>query len=115
LEVESAHDVGHPVEVTRLSVDHRWSLYIGLVVLNVLDLITTAAVLDRGGSERNPLVKPIVDGLWDVAFVKGIVLVLVAVLLTRCRESRIADLALAGTAGWYLAVVMWNSVVLALL
>ena len=115
LDVESAHGVGHPGDVSRLSADHRWSLYVGLVVLNVLDLITTAVVLDRGGTERNPLVKPIVDGIWDVALVKGLVLALVAVLLTRCRDSRIADLALAGTAGWYLAVVMWNCVVLALL
>ena len=115
LDLESAQDVGHPVGVSRLPVDHRWPLYIALVVFNVLDLITTAAVLDRGGTERNPLVKPIVDGIWDVALVKGLVLVLVAALLTRCRESRIADLALAGTTGWYIAVVIWNSAVLALI
>jgi hypothetical protein len=115
LDVESTHGVGHPGDVTRLDGDHRWPLYIALVVFNVLDLITTAVVLDRGGTERNPLVKPIVDGIWDVALVKGLVLVLVAVLLTRCRESRIADLALAGTTGWYIAVVIWNCAVLALL
>ena len=115
LDIESAHGAGAPVGVSRLPTDHRWPLYIALVVFNVLDLITTAVVLDRGGTERNPLVKPIVDGIWDVALVKGVVLVLVAVLLTRCRESRIADLALAGTTGWYIAVVIWNCAVLALI
>ncbi len=115
LDIGSAQGVGQRVDVTRLPADHRWPLYIALVVFNVLDLITTAVVLDRGGTERNPLVKPIVDGIWDVALVKGLVLVLVAVLLTRCRESRIADLALAGTTGWYIAVVIWNCAVLTLL
>ena len=93
----------------------EWVIYVALVVLNVLDLITTAAVLDRGGSERNPLVKPIIDGIWDVALLKGMVLALIAVLLMRCPESRIARLALASTTGWYLAVVAWNSGILLLL
>jgi hypothetical protein len=95
--------------------DNRWSLYSVLIALNVFDLVTTAAVIDHGGSERNPLVQPIIDGIWMVALVKGLVLIVVAILLTRCRESRIADLALAGTTGWYIAVVIWNLVVLSLL
>ena len=99
----------------RVLLGREWAVYVALVVLNVLDLITTAAVLDRGGSERNPLVKPIIDGIWDVALLKGLVLVLIAVLLMRCPESRIARLALASTTGWYLAVVAWNSGILLLL
>lgn len=95
--------------------DSRWALFVSLIVLNLLDLVTTALVLDRGGEERNPFVQPLVDNLWHVALLKGLVLVIVATLLTRCRGSRIAELSLAGTTGWYLAVVCWNIAVLTIL
>lgn len=95
--------------------DARWSLFVGLVVLNVLDLITTALVLDRGGEERNPFVQPLVENMWHVGLLKAAVLVIVATLLTRCEGSRIAELSLAGTTGWYLAVVCWNVAVLTIL
>lgn len=95
--------------------DSRWALYLALIVLNVFDLITTAMVLDRGGEERNPFVQPLVDNLFHVGLLKGLVLVIVATLLTRCRGSRIAELSLAGTTGWYLAVVVWNIAVLTIL
>jgi hypothetical protein len=95
--------------------DSRWALYLSLIVLNLLDLVTTALVLDRGGEERNPFVQPLVHNLWHVALLKGLVLVIVATLLTRCRGSRLAELSLAGTTGWYLAVVSWNVAVLTIL
>ena len=95
--------------------DTLWTIYIGLVVLNVFDLITTNLVLNRGGSEGNPFVKPIVDNLWHVGLLKGAVLLLIAALLTRVRGSRLSELALAGTTGWYLAVVCWNVAVLTIL
>jgi hypothetical protein len=95
--------------------DPRWSLYLGLAVLNVFDLITTAMVLDRGGEERNPFVQPLVENMWHIGLLKVAVLLLVGTLLTRCEGSRIAELALAGTAGWYLAVVLWNVAVLTIL
>ena len=95
--------------------DRRWSMFVGLAVLNVADVITTAMVLDRGGSESNPFVKPLVDDIWQVGLLKIAVLVIIAALLTRCRESRIAEFALAATTGWYLAVVMWNLAVLTIL
>ncbi|MEZ5166971.1 MAG: DUF5658 family protein [Acidimicrobiales bacterium] len=89
-----------------------WAMCAGLVVLNVLDIITTAMVIRRGGAERNPFVQPVIDSMWQISALKGLVLVVVATLLMRCRESRIAQLALAGTTGWYLAVVLWNTAVL---
>lgn len=98
-----------------LTADTRWALFGLLTVLNLLDLVTTAMVLDRGGEERNPFVQPIVHDLWLVGLLKGLVLVVVACLLTRCRGSRIAELALTLTTGWYLAVVCWNVAVLTLL
>ena len=95
--------------------DSRWTLFIALAVLNVVDLITTAMVLDRGGEERNPFVQPLVENLWHVGLLKAAIMVIVASLLTRCPGSRIAELALAGTTGWYLAVVSWNIAVLTIL
>jgi hypothetical protein len=92
--------------------DPRWSLFVGLVVLNLLDVFTTALVLDRGGEERNPFVEPFVDDMWQVGAMKGLTLAVIATLLTRCRGSRLAELALTATTGWYLAVVSWNVAVL---
>lgn len=111
-------DVGPATTVARWRAivgDAGWSLFVGLVVLNILDLITTALVLDRGGEERNPFVQPLVENMWHVGLLKAAVLVLVATLLTRCQGSRIAELSLAGTTGWYLAVVCWNVAVLTIL
>lgn len=95
--------------------DPRWSMYAGLVGLNLADVLTTAMVLDRGGSERNPFVQPLVDNMWQVAGLKAVVLVLIAALLSRCRGSRIAEFSVAATTGWYLAVVLWNIAVLTIL
>lgn len=95
--------------------DTLWTIYFGLVVLNVFDLITTSLVLDRGGSEGNPFVQPIVDNLWHVGLLKGAILLLISGLLTRVRGSRLSELALAAATGWYLAVVSWNVAVLTVL
>jgi len=102
------------VTTSRAITDQRWLIYAGLVVLNVVDVFTTAVVLGRGGMEGNPFVQPLVQGgIWQISIIKATVLMIVAVLLMRCRESRIANLALATTSGWYLAVVFWNFAVLA--
>ncbi|RMH68479.1 MAG: hypothetical protein D6683_16830 [Actinomyces sp.] len=90
-----------------------WVLYAALVVLNLLDVVTTAAVLAAGGAEGNPVVRPYVDnGLGTVFGAKLLVLAVVAYLLTHSRGSRITDWALTFTTGWYLAVVTWNCWVL---
>jgi hypothetical protein len=98
-----------------LARDVGWTLFFGLIVLNIFDLITPAMVLHRGGSERNPFVQPFVENIWEVALLKGVVLALIAALLTRVQGSRLSKFALAGTVGWYLAVVCWNVAVLTIL
>jgi len=90
-------------------------MYFGLVVLNVIDVITTAVILGRGGVEGNPFVKPMIDGIWQVSLLKAAVLLIIGMLLMRAKESRISNLALAATSGWYLAVVSWNLLVLAVI
>ena len=99
----------------RVALDQRWALFVALVVLNIADVITTALVLAAGGVETNPFIKPIVDDMVMVSLLKAAVLAIVGVLLVRCRDSRIADIALTLTTGWYVAVVGWNVTVLALI
>lgn len=105
---------GERAPVRRRLVDGRWSLFAALVVLNLLDVVTTKLVLDRGGTERNPFVRPFAEGMWDITAMKVAVLAIVGSLLLRCRGSRRVEVALAVTTGWYLAVVTWNLAVLAL-
>ncbi len=97
------------------AIEQRWQVFSVLVMLNILDVITTAFVLDRGGSERNPFIEPMIDSLTQVTLLKLLVLGFVAALLMRCTQSRIADLALTAATGWYLAVVGWNLAVLTLI
>ena len=99
----------------RDATEQRWLLFAALVVLNLADVITTALVLAAGGVETNPLIQPIVDDIAVVALLKAAVLGVVGMLLVRCRDSRVVDIALVLTTGWYLAVVGWNVTVLALI
>jgi hypothetical protein len=92
----------------------RWWLVALLVVLNALDVVTTHLVLENGGVEGNPIMKPLVDELWHGALVKAVCLGIVASLLARCpKDSRRADCVLGGVCGWYLLVVLWNASVIA--
>ncbi len=103
------------ITIRRTFDDQRWSLYLGLVVLNVIDVITTFLIIGRGGVEGNPFVKPLIDGAWQVSLLKAAVLIIIGLLLMRCEQSRISNIALTGATGWYLAVVVWNLLVLAVI
>lgn len=93
--------------------DNRWSVLAALAVLNVLDVASTAAVLAGGGTENNPLMRPLIESVWPAVLVKGAALGLVGWLLTRCTNSRRVEILMACATGWYLAVVSWNVTVLA--
>jgi len=97
------------------AIEQRWQVFSALVVLNILDVFTTGFVLEQGGSERNPFIEPMIHSLTQVTLLKLVVLGFVAALLMRTRQSRMADLALTATTGWYVAVVTWNLAVLTLL
>ena len=99
------------VEYTRVDVS-RWSVLAALVVLNVLDVVSTAAVIAAGGNESNPLMRPLIDGIWAAVALKTLVLFAIAWLLTRCTDSRRISVMMACTTGWYLAVVSWNLAIL---
>jgi hypothetical protein len=83
-----------------------------LAVLNLADLVTTRMVLDRGGAESNPVMRPFVDGMWGAVAIKVACLALIAVLATRCLGSVKVRRGLMLVDGWYLFVVAWNLAVL---
>jgi len=99
------------VEYTRVD-DSRWSVLAALVVLNILDVVSTAAVIAAGGTENNPLMRPLIDGIWAAVALKTLALLVIAWLLARCTDSRRIGVMMACTTGWYLAVVSWNLAIL---
>jgi hypothetical protein len=84
-----------------------------LAVLNLADLLTTRLVLSRGGSEGNPVMAPLVEGMWGAAVLKLACVGLIAMLAQRCLGSVRARCGLLVVVAWYAAVVSWNVVVLA--
>ncbi len=97
------------------SVTARWQLFCALVVLNVLDIVTTELVLRQGGVEQNPLVRPFVYDLVQLSLMKAVALCVVGFLLARASDSRLPDVALIGATGWYVATISWNFTVLAMI
>jgi hypothetical protein len=88
------------------------SLLAWLVALNIADLITTRAVLGRGGAESNPVMQLVVADLVRASAVKGICLALVVALALRTRRPGRAALTLGAVNVWYAIVVGWNCAVL---
>jgi len=88
----------------------RCYLALSLVVLNVIDVVLTKAVLDRGGIEGNPLMEDLMAGFAAPIGVKAAVAAVAGLLLLMCpAESKLASRAAAGVAGLYLAIVVWNA------
>jgi hypothetical protein len=84
-----------------------------LAILNLADLVTTRLVLDRGGAEGNPVMRPFVNEVWDAALLKGSCVVLIAALVSRCSTSLRVRVGLALVVAWYAVVVTWNLAALA--
>ena len=86
-----------------------WYLLAALGLLQVLDVLSTKAVLGSGGSEANPVMAPIADGLAAPLGVKAAGIAVVALILSRCPcDSRVVQRGLAAAVGVYVAVVAWN-------
>ena len=103
-----------PRSVTRLD---AWqvchSLLAWLIALNVADLITTHAVLARGGSESNPLMQGVIDNIVHASLVKCVCIVVVVALVLRSRFPQRVAWSLGAVNLWYSLVVGWNLGVLA--
>ena len=72
-----------------------------LWILNGLDVLTTTMVLDRGGSEANPLMAPFANSWWQMGLIKYLVIGLYSAL----RPPRWVTVTLCV---WYTLVVGWN-------
>jgi hypothetical protein len=87
----------------------RWVLLVALALLNVLDLITTRAVLAAGGAEANPLMSNVINDTWTPLLIKTAGVALVAVVVNSCPpDSKVVNRALATTVVIYAAIVSWN-------
>ncbi|MHB1138691.1 MAG: DUF5658 family protein [Microthrixaceae bacterium] len=88
----------------------RCYLALSLVLLNVVDVVLTKAVLERGGVEANPLMQDLMAGFAAPIGLKAAIAGVAGVLLLLCpAESRLATRAVATVAGLYLAIVVWNA------
>jgi hypothetical protein len=89
------------------------SLLAWLIGLNIGDLITTRAVLARGGTESNPLMQGVVDNTMQASLLKFVCLVAVVALVMRTRFPERVAWTLGAVNIWYALVVGWNLAVLA--
>ncbi|MEO8693105.1 MAG: DUF5658 family protein [Acidimicrobiales bacterium] len=84
------------------------SLLAWLVFLNIADLVTTRAVLNRGGSESNPLMQGVIDSTLQSSLVKFACIVVVVALALRTRFPQRVAWSLGAVNVWYALVVGWN-------
>ena len=107
----------HPAPVTRVrprSIPRleAWhvchSLLAWLIGLNIADLITTRAVLGRGGRESNPLMQGVIDSTMQASLVKFACIVAVVALVLRTRFPHRVAWSLGAVNLWYALVVGWN-------
>ena len=84
-----------------------------LIGLNIGDVITTRAVLIRGGSESNPFMRTVVDNMVHTSLLKGVVLAVVVALVVRSRAQGRIAWTLCVVTIWYTVVVSWNLALLA--
>ncbi len=89
------------------------SLLAWLIGLNIADLITTRAVLDRGGTESNPLMQGVIDNMLHASMVKLACMVAVVALVLRTQFPQRVAWSLGAVNIWYAVVVAWNLGVLA--
>jgi hypothetical protein len=115
--VASQHIAEAPASSPRVRLrrllDVRPAVLVGtLALLNLADLVTTRLVLDRGGDEGNPVMRPFVEGVWGAALLKCACVVTIAALVSRCAGSLRVRVGLCLVVAWYAAVVTWNATVL---
>ena len=92
-------------------VGSRWVLLVSLALLNVLDLMTTRAVLAAGGTEGNPVMAGLIDDPIAPILVKAAGVLIVAVVVNSCPpDSRLVNRALSLAVLTYAAIVSWNLV-----
>jgi hypothetical protein len=87
-----------------------------IMVMNILDVITTTMVLDRGGGEANPIASFLIEHqvLWVLKFMIPL-WILVFTYIGRARRDRVVERLYAAVwfiAGLYSMIVVSNTLVL---
>jgi hypothetical protein len=91
----------------------RWYLVAILAILNLLDVLTTRWIINHGGSEQNPILRPIIhDPVAPLLIKLGLCLLIGSLVLAAPRRSRLADAGLVGIVIVYTCVIGWNIAVL---
>lgn len=80
---------------------------LGLIALNLCDLVITRRLLAMGGMEANPLMAPLIHSGWGVAVKIGIPIAL-AVRHLRAPINRTLALGLCWMCVLYFGVLLWN-------
>lgn len=86
----------------------RWIAVIGLVVLNVADLVLTRRLLTMGAMEANPIMAPFIGGPLGIV-IKLALPVALGFRHLRVPVRRSLVLGLCWMCVLYLGVVSWNS------
>jgi hypothetical protein len=86
----------------------RLMAVLGLIALNVCDLILTRRLLGMGGVEANPLMAVFIASGWGIAIKVGLPIALAVRHLRAPLERRIV-LGLCWVCVLYLSVVVWNT------
>jgi hypothetical protein len=98
-----------PQSIPRLQAWHVChSLLAWLIGLNIADLVTTRAVLGRGGTESNPLMQGVIDSTLHASMVKFACLGAVVGLVLRTKFPHRVAWSLGAVNLWYALVVGWN-------
>lgn len=93
---------------------YRWVLAASLVALNLADVLITKAILGAGGVEANPIMASLMEHPTHPVVLKVTVsLVVGGLLLAAPPTSRLADRSVAAVVAAYVAILVWNVVVLA--
>lgn len=96
--------------LTIATIQRRWRYFLALLILQVLDVVTTLAVLDQGGFEGNPIMRVIAHGdPWRFLAVKVGAAIVVGGLVMLSPEDRSIDRSLLYVILMYVGVVGWNT------
>lgn len=96
--------------LTAATIQRRWRYGLALVILNVLDVLTTLSVLDHGGYEGNPVMRVLAHGdPWRFLAVKLGVAAIITGLVMLAPEDRSLDRSLLYVVLLYLGIVGWNT------
>ena len=106
--------VGGPASHVDRSIPmRRWYLAASLVILNLLDVLSTKWIISLGGEESNPLMKRIIDHPTAPLLLKlGLCVLIGALVLAAPRERKFSEYAMCAVVGAYTLVIAWNVAVL---